>query len=122
MDQNIKFTSPFGTGNPVIYHSYYNILLPLALWVEDYGFCLSDNEGDMCIMLCPAGANTLKLVIVTKYSEHIKEHHIQCYRNNELIFQWVDFISGYNLTRVIGDTLVIMQHGVVILNKVHPLP
>ena len=76
----------------------------------------------MVIMLCPAGSNTLKLVIATNYSEDIKEHHIGCYRNNELIFQWVDFISGNNLTRCIGDITVRVEDGVILWNKVYPLP
>jgi hypothetical protein len=112
----------FPGGVPLTYHSYYSVLLPIALRVEDYGYNISYNGDDMFIMLCPSGINTLKLVIVTDYADPIKEHHIYCYRNNELLYQWVDFISGNNLTRAIGDITVRVENGRVLWNKVYPLP
>jgi hypothetical protein len=63
----------------------------------------------------------LKLVIATDYVGNIKAHHVHCYKNNQLILKWVDFISGNNLTRCIGDITVRLENSVVIWNKVYPL-
>jgi hypothetical protein len=121
------FFPPFQGGVPLTYHSYYSVLLPIALRVEDYGYNISFNGEDMYITECPSGVNVLRLIItidhcVAEPAENIKAHHIQCYINNRPSFHWVDFISGNNLTRVIGDITVRVENGIVLWNKVYPLP
>lgn len=120
MENNRQTFSQPG-GRPNNYHLYFNILLPLAYSVEDYGYYVNFNGENMYIMDCPTGQNYLRLVILVddslQLSDNITTHHISCYIDNNLIFTWTDFISDDRLTRVIGDITVRMIDDLVLWNK-----